>query len=158
MRVSLLVPLALLLCASPARAYTDADLVGAYNDVFTAEDGSFVTSLNLVGYMQDLAKQAVGQLSSGDAPLDLDAVRALPDRALLALVYQALLGRFTQSGVGTPYPPCAAVIDTATGRLRRREPESHNCTLINVLLIIAIIGLVYSWKRGTDAQSDAKRK
>ena len=135
-----------------ASAYTDADLIAAYNTVFTAEDGSFVSSMNLIDYAQGLAKQAAGQSAADGLPLDLSLVRALSDRNLLVLVYEALLGRFTQTGLGSPYPPCAAVIDTETGFLKRREPESHNCTLVNLLLIVAIIGLIYSWKRGVDAK------
>lgn len=129
-----------------SRADQSALFRQVYGEIFTLRDGSTLAGTDTRAL--DTIKTSVQRLL-GLAPGIgvLGAARALPDDALLRILFLAVAGNFTVAdrlGSGLPQQ-CALVVDAGTGELMLRDAGEAQSVILEVLLIVSIICLMRTW-------------
>jgi hypothetical protein len=126
-------------------------LVDAYNAVFSVRGGAPLASPGShVGYVEDRLRVLVG--APPFAPLDLAAVRALPQPEFLRLLFRAVAGAYITGGPSAlRADACRLQSDQATGALEvTRAGGDHEAalTVIAVVLLCVLGAMMYRRDRG----------
>ena len=117
-----------------------------YDDVFRLKDGSKLG--NGESKATDAMQGSVQRLLAVGTDADiLSVARALPDEALLRILFLAVVGNFTTDQSPSALPQkCALVIDPGSGGFVLKDVGMTQSVILEVLLIVSIVCLLRAWK------------
>ena len=130
-------------------------LVAAYNTVFSVRGGAPVLRAGShVEYVEDLLRRLVGANPAG--PLDLSAVRALPQDRFLGLLFRAVAGNFISGPSALRSDVCRLEADQVTGTIEvTRDGGDNEAVLTVIALILLCVLAIMMYRREQQLQADA---
>ena len=130
-------------------------LVAAYNAVFSVRGGAPVLRAGShVGYVEDLLRRLAGANPWG--PLELSAIRALPQDKFLELLFKAVAGNFISGQSALRSDVCRLEADQVTGTIEVTRDGGDNEVVLTVLALILLCVLaVMMYRREQQLQADA---
>jgi hypothetical protein len=121
-------------------------LVDAYNAVFSVHGGAPVIKTGKhTDYVEDLVRALVG--TPAFQPLNLTAVRALPQSSLLRILFKAVAGNFVSGQTALRTDVCRLEADQVTGTIEVwRDGGENEVVLIVITLILlgVLVGMLYN--------------
>ena len=121
-------------------------LVDAYNAVFSVHGGAPVIKAGKhIDYVEDLVRALVG--TPAFQPLNLTAVRALPQSSLLRILFKAVAGNFVSGQTALRTDVCRLEADQVTGTIEVwRDGGENEVVLIVITLILlgVLVGMLYN--------------
>jgi hypothetical protein len=117
-------------------------------------DARFGTDLTLqaVFQLEQQAKRAMG--ADPALPLNVSAIRDLPDPELLRLLLLAGMGNYTSGASGDWQRPCSLVIDPRTGLAALEDPPALASLAQKVVLMLLVAVQFKLWVE--DARTQRK--
>ncbi len=118
-------------------------LVEAYNAVFSVHGGAPVIKTGIhIEYVEDLVRALVG--TPAFQPLNLTAVRALPQSSLLRILFKAVAGNFVAGQSALRTDVCRLEADQVTGTIEVTRDGGDNEVVLTVisLILLCVLGVM----------------
>jgi hypothetical protein len=133
----------------PVEVPTGESMVAAYNAVFTVKGGAPILRPGAhTGYVEDLLRRLVG--APPWRPLDLAAVRAMPEDKFLQILFKAVAGNFISGPSALRSDVCRLEADQVTGTIEVTRDGGDNeavLTVITLILLCVVAVMVYRRER-----------
>jgi len=135
---------------------TADNLVAAYNAVFSVSGGAPVLRPGShTEYAEDLLRRLIG--ADPWRPLDLAAVRAMPEDRLLRILFKAVAGNFISGPSALRSDVCRLEADKVTGTIEvTRDGGENEAVLIVITLILLCVVAAMIYRREKGQPQDAK--
>ena len=118
-------------------------LVEAYNAVFSVHGGApLLRAGRHVEYVEDLVRALVG--APAFRPLNLTAVRALPQSTLLRILFKAVAGNFVSGKSALRSDVCRLEADQVTGTIEvwRDGGENEAVLMVMCLILLCVLAVM----------------
>jgi len=137
---------------------SEADLVEAYNGVFSVKGGAPLARAGpQVEYVEDLLRRMPEVGAAPFQPLELSQIRALPKNQLMRLLFKAVAGHFVSGPSSLRSDVCRLQADPLSGALEvYREGGDSEVVLIVISLVLLLVLFFLLYKREAEAARDAQ--